>query len=389
MTTTYRSVNGRLYVRPSTLLEDDVTDDYMPANWRVDTLPVAPVEDHTEPAETAVERQAVEVINQDEPAPEAAEDNAPLRPKWSRRTARGERLDVGETRAVRQLRRSSAEAERISEIAAPKVIRKQNSVDKAAELEDLAEDPRAEAYSNRRARFWLLLMAATGIALGVGISSSTAQQTIATFMGWGPGTLAYLAAYGADPALGLVLFATLGARILASARGVTVPERARVALNRIELLLFVLIAVLNAGPSLGALIADVVGLRFGELGPDVMVLVIHTLGPVLVATGVFGVPFMALILGEITAATNAKRRHANTPAAPVGAPLSLVERRMSVPEKWQGDFDRAVELITTGTMPVDPSGSEILRHLGGDAAKKPSLRQALAGYRPLREVSAA
>ncbi|WP_340689201.1 hypothetical protein REH65_33355 (plasmid) [Saccharopolyspora sp. ID03-671] len=384
---TYRSVNGRLYITSSTPLEEQVHDDYMPANWRVDTLPVAPVDEDTEPAEPVAEREAVEAINQDEPAPEAPADNAPLGPKWSRQ--RRERLDAGETRAVRRLRRGSAEAERVSEIADPKVIRKQSAVDKAAELEDLAEDPRAEAYGNRRARFWLLLMAAAGIALGVGISSSTAQQTIATFMNWEPGTLAFLAAYGADPALGLVLFATLGARILASARGVEIPVRAREALNRIELLLFVLIAVLNAGPSLGALLADAVGLRFGELGPDVMVLVIHTLGPVLVATGVFGVPFMALIFGEITAATNAKRRQAAAPAAPVGAPLSLVERRMSVPPKWREDFDRAVELITAGTMPVDPSGSEILRHLGGDAAKKPSLRQALAGYRPLREVSAA
>ncbi|RRO14540.1 hypothetical protein EIL87_19750 [Saccharopolyspora rhizosphaerae] len=385
--TTYRSVNGRLFITPSTPLEAQVPEDYMPANWRVDTLPVAAVNDQTEVAEPAVERKAVEAINQDEPAPEAAEANAPLRPKWAQQ--RRERLDAGETRAVRRLRQGSAEAERVSEIADPKVIRKQSAVDKAAELEDLAEDPRAEAYSNRRARFWLLLMAATGIALGVGISASTAQQTIATFMGWQPGTLAFLAAYGADPALGLVLFATLGARILASARGVAIPERAREALNRIELLLFVLIAVLNAGPSLGALIADAIGRRFGELGPDVMVLVIHTLGPVLVATGVFGVPFMALILGEITAATNAKRRQVAAPAATVGAPLSLVERRSSVPTKWHSDFDRAVELINAGTVPVDPSGSEILRHLGGDASKKPYLRQALAGYRPLREVSAA
>lgn len=198
---------------------------------------------------------------------------------------------------------------RKAHIADPGVIRRAAANDTAARKEELATDPAAEAFATRRARFWLLSMAALGIALGVAISAATAQATIVSFLGWSAGSVGYYAAYGADPALGLVLFSTLGARVLASARGVALPETARRALGRIELALFGIIATLTAGPSLGRLAADLVQLNLGVLGPDLMVLVIHLLGPVLVACGVFGVPYMGAILGAISAATTAKQHH--------------------------------------------------------------------------------
>lgn len=255
----------------------------------------------------SAEASAVDVepaeVEQDQVLDEVAEE--PENPQ--RTEPETDETGDGVTWRVRLARRGSAVQQRLAEIPARQVIRASKRNERAAALEEIAGNPRAEAYSNRRARFWLLTMAAVGIALGVGISASSAQQTITSFMGWSPTSIAGLAAYGADPALGLVLFSTLGARILASARGVAVPESAREALNKIEIVLFSLVALLNAGPSLGRLIGDVGATQWGRLGPDFMVLVIHTLGPVLVATGVFGVPFMAVILGEITAATNAKR----------------------------------------------------------------------------------
>ena len=275
----------------------------------------------------------------------------------------------GVTWRVRLARRGSAVQQRLSEIPARQVIRRGSRVERAAELEQLADDPRAEAYSNRRARFWLLLMAALGIALGVGISSSTAQQTITSYMHWAVDSVAGTAAYGADPALGLVLFATLGARILASARGVPVPEVARRALNKIEGVLFGLVALLNAGPSLGALLGDAFGGEWGRLGPDVMVLVIHTLGPVLVATGVFGVPYMALILGEISSATNAKRAARTAGVTPpacsenaaAAAPSSKAAEGPSRADQIRSEL---AALIAAGQWTDNVSVPAIRRHFG-------------------------
>lgn len=260
---------------------------FLPSHLTATTEPI-------EPVDVEHDQAAVELAD-DEPNPQRTESG-----------------DDGVTWRVRMARRGSAVQQRLSETPAKPVIKAGSRNQRAAQLEELAGDPRAEAYANRKARFWLLLMAAIGIALGVGISASSAQQTITSYMSWAVDSVAGIAAYGADPALGLVLFATLGARILASARGVAVPEVARKALNLVEGVLFGLVALLNAGPSLGRLIGDVFGRQWGQLGPDFMVLVIHCLGPVLVASGVFGIPYMALILSEITAATNAKRAGSST-----------------------------------------------------------------------------
>lgn len=264
---------------------------------------------------------------------------------------------------VRWTRRGAAVQQRLAEIPGKGVIRAGSRNERAAELEALAADPRAEAYANRRARFWLLAMAGLGIALGVGISSSTAQQTITSFMGWSASSVAGLAAYGADPALGLVLFATLGARILASARGVEVPKRARTALNRIELVLFSLVALLNAGPSLGHLLGALATGQWVRIGPDFMVLVIHCLGPVLVASGVFGVPYMALILAEITTATNAKRSRSPV-SSDVPSPVSDLrgkrpEEAGEKPRKRSTDELRAELRGAVQAGEIDPASTQI------------------------------
>lgn len=308
---------------------DDMVDRFLPA---------------AEPAPAAVVnlddyRPAAEHAAEIEPAGEEPTevDDEPTEPQYT-----GPEAPEGVTWRVRLARRGSAVQQRLSEIPARQVIRRGARVERAAELEELAGDPRAEAYSNRRARFWLLLMAAVGIALGVGISASSAQQTITSYMGWDPGSVAGIAAYGADPALGLVLFATLGARILASARGVAVPENARGPLNKIEFALFALVALLNAGPSLGALLADAFSGEGARIGPDFMVLVIHTLGPILVATGVFGVPYMAVILSEITAATNAKRVGGTRGVTPPGYSENVVPAASS--SKDSPDPSRVAEI---------------------------------------------
>ncbi len=277
---------------------------------------------------------------------------------------------TGRTRspAVALLDRRSRVASAKSSIEDPGVISRRSANATAAAREELADDPRAEAFGNRRARFWLLLMAAVGIALGVGISASTAQTTITTFMGWAVNSVAGLAAYGADPALGLVLFATLGARVLASARGVAIPERARRALNGIETVLFGLVALLNAGPSLGRLVADVGTGAWERIGPDFMVLVIHCLGPVLVATGVFGIPYMALILAEVSTATNAKRaaaeRGVTPPACSENAPASSSASNPAAPSREDEITAELSELLAAGRWRENVAVPPIRRHFG-------------------------
>lgn len=277
---------------------------------------------------------------------------------------------AGRTRspAVMLLDRRSRVASEKAGIEDPGVISRRSANATAAAREELASDPRAEAFGNRRARFWLLLMAALGIALGVGISSSTAQTTITTFMGWAADSVAGLAAYGADPALGLVLFATLGARVLASARGVAVPERARRALNGIETVLFGLVALLNAGPSLGRLVADVGTGAWERIGADVMVLVIHCLGPVLVATGVFGIPYMALILAEVSAATTAKRtaadRGVTPPACSDNAPANASASKAPAPSREDEITAELRDLLAAGSWSENVAVPPIRRHFG-------------------------
>ena len=348
---------------------DDMVDRYLPAAEPASTeAEVVNLDDYRSAAEggmyvPASAEHAAEV----EPAGEEPTeiDDEPTEPQRT-----GPEAPEGVTWRVRLARRGSAVQQRLSEIPARQVIRRGARAERAAEMEELAGDPRAEAYSNRRARFWLLLMAGLGIALGVGISSSTAQQTITSFMGWDPSGVAGIAAYGADPALGLVLFATLGARILASARGVAVPEVARRALNKIELVLFSLVALLNAGPSLGHLIGDAFSGEWARLGLDVMVLVIHTLGPVLVATGVFGVPYMALILGEITAATNAKRAARTAGVTPpacsenAAAGEAAEETSSKDRKRFEQIRDELAELIAAGRWNRNVSVPEIRKYFG-------------------------
>lgn len=291
---------------------------------------------------------------------------------------------AGRTRspAVALLDRRSRVASAKAEIEDPGVIARRSANETAAAREELASDPRAEAFGNRRARFWLLLMAAVGIALGVGISASTAQTTITTFMGWAAGSVAGLAAYGADPALGLVLFATLGARVLASARGVAVPERARRALNGIETVLFALVALLNAGPSLGRLVADVGTGAWERIGPDFMVLVIHCLGPVLVATGVFGIPYMALILAEVSAATTAKRagteRGVTPPACSENAPARSSTSNPPAPSREDEITAELSALLAAGQWTENVAVPPIRRHFGVGTAVARNVRDRLA-----------
>ncbi|MBA8827096.1 hypothetical protein FHX42_004480 [Saccharopolyspora lacisalsi] len=361
----YTITDAGLLVRP----EDAAGETYLPANHELATLPIAPVDNSGESGESAAAVTApagVEVSNQGKQSTTARSATGPLQRLVTRRR-RG---------------RSETEAERAG-IASPAEHRLSARIRTAGRLETLKTDPDAQAHSNRRSRALLLGLSGSGIGLGVAISAATAQSTITSFMGWAAGSFASLAAYGADPALGLVLFAVLGLRALASTRGVVLPPTTATAFTRIEFGLFALVAVLNIGPSVGHLVAAVVQLQWAAVGPAAMVLVIHALGPVLVASGVYGVPHMLTVFDRIRTATTSGG------GAPVGAGnQQRRDRYAAVPAKWHADLDTVLVAIEDGQLPCDPSGTQIHAWVGGDAGKKKPLREAVAGYRPQQEMTA-
>lgn len=362
-----RATSG-LYV-PTTETEGGMDTAYLPANHDLPTIPdghglppVTPRTEHSEPStvDTPATSGGVGPINQHQQDSEPDAATGPLQRLVTRRR-RG---------------RSATEAER-AEITDPKVIRRKAAARCSGELERAATDPDAQAHADRKARLRLLGMSGLGIALGVAISSATAQDTITSFMGWADGTVAATAAYGADPALGLVLFAILALRALASTRGVVLPAGTQTAFNRIEFGLFSLVATLNIGPSLGHLAAALLGSNWAEVGPAVMVLVIHALGPVLVAAGVYGIPHMLAVFDLIRTAT----------ATTTGGGVGPINREKQPPDwldaKWHDEFHTLIRAIDSGELEPDPTGRRLYGYLGGgDAAKKGPLRDAVAGHHP-------
>lgn len=282
----------------------------------------------------------------------------------------------GEPRTVRRRRRASDEESQLGTVTSPRVLRGERRLAEGEALEALDADPRAEARANRHGRSLVLRMAGGAIAAGVAVSSVTAQATVVDVLGWSAGThpVGYWAAYLVDPALGALLFGVLALQALASTREVAPSAQAARVFRRVEFALFTLVALLNAGPAAGALVTDFSGSAF-------MALVIHLIGPVLVGLGVYAVPHMLAVLSAIARAT-ATRTEPDTEGAESAS--SLVDPYAAVPERWHSDLHTALCAIDSGQLPTDPSGARIHRLVGGDAAKKPVLRDAVSGYRPDR-----
>lgn len=271
---------------------------------------------------------------------------------------------------MRRRRRASDEESQLAAVTSPRVLRGERKLSEGEALEALDADPRAEARANRRGRAAILKLAGGAIAAGVAVSSVTAQATVTAVLGWTADThpVGYWAAYLVDPMLGALLFGLLALEALASTRGVELSAGASRVFRRVEFTLFALVAALNAGPSLGALIAEFSGQAF-------MALVIHLIGPVLVGLGVYAVPHALAVLAAISRATAGCGEQTD-------AASSLVDPYAEVPERWHGDVSAVLCAIDNGELPADPSGAQIHRIVGGDAAKKKPLRHAVAGYRP-------
>lgn len=211
-------------------------------------------------------------------------------------------------------RRSENVARQLTEITSPRVIKSNQQLSDAEKLEAADADPRSEARANRRAKRWSYRALAVSIAAGLAISSSTAQTTIVDTLGWTKAAdwLAFHLAYLTDPAIGVPLFVMLGITSLAVQRDVRLPAATLTAFKKCEAGLFVLVALLNGGPALAAMVRSIAVV--GGAGPEMlrvmdtaghglMYAVIHLIGPVLVGIVIWAVPHVAGALALISTAT--------------------------------------------------------------------------------------
>lgn len=338
------------------------------------------------------EPESVGRVNQPEPAEEnpVSTETEGADPAWWNPVARrSARLDAGRTWRVARRVRDVAEERRLADEESPRVLRAERELDDDERLEEIESDPRSEARSNRRVRTWVQRLIGASVAGGLVISSSTAQTTITDTMNWSieHAPVGFVAAFGADPVLGLVLFAVLFVRSLATNRGVALPAAAQQVFRRVEMSLFALVAALNGGPAVAGLLRSLVAVVAPQalrvldiLGHGLMSLVIHLLGPVLVGLAVYALPHVMDLLRQISVATQS-RLHTGGPG-PVRGSSPLVDRSNGVPAKWHPDLAAVLAAIDDGRLPVNPSGGRIHALVGGDAAKKAPLREAVAGYRP-------
>ncbi|MEU5853646.1 hypothetical protein, partial [Saccharopolyspora shandongensis] len=125
-----------------------------------------------------------------------------------------------------------------------------------------------------------------GVALGVGISSTTAQTTIVDTLGWQQGSIPAALAYLADPALASVAFAVLALIMRAAVAGVAIPAKSKAAFYAIEVLTTSMIVLLNVGPSVGVPHAA-------------MTVIVHLIGPAVAASGIIAIPHAASVLGVL------------------------------------------------------------------------------------------
>lgn len=271
----YTMTDSGLIVR-----RDDVPgDDYMPANGDLPTIPHGwqPVPSLAPPP-----------LPQQAPEPVATSENTKER--------------VSKT--VRKTRNAARREEQLAEIRDPEISKAERQLDRAARLEQLADDPRAEAYNNRRTRsriLWGLAGAAAGGAILSAIFSALSITTALKLAGGGW----FLASMLPDLLMGALMAIGLGMRSILAQRGLEIREASHQAYRMADRVLTVLIAVITVGPSIGALIYSAVqhGLFSADVGWALVSVAVHSIGPVVVWLAAYLAPAVTGDWAKITAKT--------------------------------------------------------------------------------------
>ncbi|MEU5852495.1 hypothetical protein [Saccharopolyspora shandongensis] len=273
--------NGYTVRDSGLLVRKDGADSYLPANFELETIP-----------------QGIQAVPPMVPPP-------PLPVAYSAPTSENDAEPV--SRTVQKTRKSARKEAQLSEIADPKISEAERKLERAARLEQLADDPRAEAYNNRRTRsriLWGLAGAAGGGAILSAIFSALSITTALKLAGgaW------FSASMLPDLLMGALMAIGLGMRSILAQRGLEISEASHQAYRKADKVLTVLIAVITVGPSIGALIYSIVlWAKFGGPAADVgwalVSVAVHSIGPVVVWLAAYLAPAVTGDWAKITAKT--------------------------------------------------------------------------------------
>lgn len=213
---------------------------------------------------------------------------------------------VGDTPASWRVRRARRRARVQIQLAAVpdlKVTTARQRVARAATLEDLAGDPRAEAWANRRFRTWALSTLAILALGGTTLSAVFSALSVTTALAL-TGPEWFTAAAIPDVLMGAMLALTLAMRAVLAQRGLTISRESARAYQRVDRVLGSLIAVIAIGPSLGAAIVSGyrvlhAGAHLGVLGWASVSVAVRSIGPAVVALAALVAPAVTGDLARI------------------------------------------------------------------------------------------
>lgn len=269
------------------------------------------------------------------PAPSRVPDPAPVQ---------------GETRRVRQLRTQVAEAHLLAELQdddapllldSPKVRRRRRAVVQAARLHELGQDPAALAYRDAKVRRVTTVMVMAAACVGLAVSAIGVQASVAKALELAEHTLGWWSAFGVEPALSLPLLAAVAVQAYSAMRGRVVDRKSQHGrkLFRTEALLLGLTLVLNCWPAL----------TLDDF--DLLLLIVHGLGPVAAVTAVWVLPTLWAVLAVLPMADD-----------PTATPTAA---RYSVNRAAEDTHRRRLHtLIVDGVLPAQPSATTIRKALG-------------------------
>ncbi|GAA2778245.1 hypothetical protein [Saccharopolyspora taberi] len=354
----------------------DVIDLYLAPD--TPRAPAAVVDDHTPIAEQAA------------PGPVATGELGP---------AAGE--SVAASWRVRLARHRARVRGQLGQVPDTRVETAKRRMHRAVELEQLAADPRAEAWSNRRVRAWMLaalaVFAAGGAILSAVFSAlSVTKALVLGGLGW------FVAAMGPDLLMGGLLSLGLVMRSITAQRGLTISPESHRAYRSADRWLGGLIAAITIGPSLGEAITAGLAWAHGGaaagFGWALVSMAVHAIGPVVVVTSGALAPHITGDLARISQHT--AQRLTNTPATstntttpqatqhPPATSSNAASRQVSglAPEtSGNGDpvIDRARRELGTGV-----SGKQVARwhraHIGPvNQARVGEIRDALNTTGPI------
>lgn len=200
----------------------------------------------------------------------------------------------GETRRVRALRAEVAEAYHLArlqqdetpfEVDSPKVRKLQRRTREAARLHQLAQHPAALAYRDAKVRRVTTTMVMSAASIALAVSSIGVQASVAKALRLTDGDLGWWGAFGVEAVLSLPLLAAVGVQSYSAIRGKVVDRKSAEGrkLFWVELALLGLTLTLNCWP---AFVAPF----------DMLVLIVHSLGPVAAVIAVWVLPTLWKII---------------------------------------------------------------------------------------------